>query len=498
MRQEKREKGIKITDYIRLFPKQKEVLPYIGKGYRIFFGGARGGGKSHCALAIAILACIQFPGLRVGIIRRYFGELEENFISKLVDLYPSHIFGYKYNKQAKTAVFNNRSRIIFRPAEREMDLEKVLGLEYHMIIVDEANQFTQKSIERMIGSLRNSSVKNFAPTLFMTGNPGGMSDVYFKTRFVNPNYQYWSPHELLAKDKYIYISSTVYDNPIIMENDPGYIENLKTLDDARRRAWLDGDWEIFEGQFFTEWNESVHVVQPFEIPENWYKFAGLDLGGSREHPTVMLKLAQDPDTLTVYVYDETTIIGSVEVMIEEIKAFQEKNPAQIIFADPDMWKQKIKSRESDNTPGIMMTNEGLPVVPADNTRITGWYVVKSWMHWTQNRPPKVKIFANCSETIRTIPLMLFNTKAGSSLDMMDMTHDDYADALRYALVSGVQYPTSYEIITTQEKASAQKQEEDNSGRIPEEFFDYNYSDSKPHFFNGTIKYNSKKRSLIWV
>ena len=273
-----------------------------------------------------------------------------------------------------------------------------------------------------------------------------------------------------------------------------YIENLKSLDDGLRRAWLEGDWNVFEGQFFTEWNEEHHVVNPFKIPPHWYKFGGLDLGGTREHPTVMLKLAQDPETLTVYVYDETTIIGSLEVVMDEIKSFQKTDPVDIIYADPDMWKTKIKTRESDVTPGLMMLNEGMPAIPADNTRVTGWYVVKSWMHWTSQKPSKLKIFANCYETIRTIPLMMFNTKSGSNLDMMDMPNDDYADALRYALVSGIQYPTTADVTTS---ALSIKQEEDAKEESAMDIFCDTSNSISEHEFVKT-RYKTRRRAAIWV
>ena len=75
--------------------------------------------------------------------------------------------------------------------------------------------------------------------------------------------------------KFFFAPATAYDNKYIAES---YIDSLKSLPEALRRAYLDGDWTCFEGQFFTSFNPKVHVIEPFEIPKEWNRYRGIDYG----------------------------------------------------------------------------------------------------------------------------------------------------------------------------------------------------------------------------
>ena len=46
-----------------------------------------------------------------------------------------------------------------------------------------------------------------------------------------------------------------------------------------RQAYLEGNWDVFEGQFFSEFDRDVHVVEPFSIPQSWFKFRSIDPSG---------------------------------------------------------------------------------------------------------------------------------------------------------------------------------------------------------------------------
>ena len=63
-----------------------------------------------------------------------------------------------------------------------------------------------------------------------------------------------------------------------MKNDPEYIKRLKRLSKKDREALLFGNWDIFEGQYFTEWNRDIHVISPFEIPKEWRRYFVMDYG----------------------------------------------------------------------------------------------------------------------------------------------------------------------------------------------------------------------------
>ena len=63
-----------------------------------------------------------------------------------------------------------------------------------------------------------------------------------------------------------------------MEHDKEYVRMLETLPEDLRKAWLEGDWNMFVGQYFTEWNEDIHVIDPFPLPSYWRRYFTMDYG----------------------------------------------------------------------------------------------------------------------------------------------------------------------------------------------------------------------------
>ncbi len=424
-----------ITDYIKHNEKQKIALGYIGKGKIIFYGGARGGGKSYLSLISAILAALQFPGIRVAIIRKHASEIRELFVDRMLSDFPSEEFGYRitFPDRIATATFLNGSKIVMRSAQTEQDLYKILGLEYQFMIIDEANLYNERAILRTIGSLRNPKIKGWKPTLLMTGNPGGVSDVYFKTRFVQPDYSFWTEKELERKEDFVFVQSTAYDNPFLLQNDPRYIENLKMLPDDLRKAWLEGDWNIFSGRFFSSWDERYHVVDDFNIPQHWRRCVGIDLGGSEAHPTVFLWLAQDPETSIIYVYREFVSNSDLTEIVRMVKMLSENEDISMWVGDPSMFG-KITSLSYDKSLPYLFSREmRIGIQPAINDRIAGWRILKAWLR-VENGQTKLKFFRSCASCLRYLPQLIYSS-SGNPEDCNTKMRDDEADALRYAVVT---------------------------------------------------------------
>ncbi len=142
------------SDWVNFFPKQRTAFRYMGRGYRLMYGGARGGGKSRFALDTAWLACCQYPGLRMVIVRETFNELENNFISKFQDQFPERYGGkrlFRYRQKEKTATFWNGARLIFRSCESEQAARKLQGIEFQLLILDEGNNLPERVILRLGG-----------------------------------------------------------------------------------------------------------------------------------------------------------------------------------------------------------------------------------------------------------------------------------------------------------------------------------------------------------
>lgn len=432
----------KMSDYIKPSDRQKEAFKHIGQGGMVFYGGARGGGKSWLAFASAMYTAISNPGITVTIVRETYPELYDVFISKQNILFPPSIFQYNYRERYKELAFTNGSRIIYRAIDSIKNAKKMQGAEAQYLIIDEAPNIPLSILRLLWGSVRKSKrLPDFKPTVLMTGNPGGVSDYWFKTHYIDLDMTQWEPNEIHQADRFIFIPAKVQDNIYIDQE--AYINNLLLQGEDKRRAWLEGDWNVFEGQFFTEWNPEVHIVAPFNIPDHWMRVVGFDLGYTAEHPTVGEWITQDPDTLDLYVYKEYAAYGVVEQYVTDISEMRDYNEDFIIFGDPSMFDNSRKNQFQDVSPAQMFLNNGLAIVPANNDRINGWRMLKQWLHWTPKRPPKLRIFDTCTQLIKTIPTLKYNTTMRTDLKREDLDTrmaDDAVDALRYGIISAFGFP----------------------------------------------------------
>ncbi len=76
---------------------------------------------------------------------------------------------------------------------------------------------------------------------------------------------------------------------------------LQSLTGWQKRAWLDGDWDIAAGQFFTTLRRDVHVISSFDDKRAVEWFAAMDYGFT--HYTVVLRGCRDGDG-NIFVVDE--------------------------------------------------------------------------------------------------------------------------------------------------------------------------------------------------
>ena len=431
---------VKFSDWMQFQPKQLETVRHIvppdgdwtkQKKY-IFMGGAKGGGKTACAIGVAVLVALKKPGIKIAIARKTVKELEQQVILEFLSKFPDSL--YTYYRSTNTAVFHNGSRINFISFQYPEDALKEQGIERQMYILDEAPQMEETIFPLLRSSMRNPRIDGWRPCILFTGNPGGVSDNWFKTRFIEPDYDEWEPDELLEKDLYAFVQANVYDNKYLRDTD--YVTQLKGLPAHLRRAYLEGKWGDFSGQFFEEWNEGVHFLKPdevFDIPDSWIKWRSIDLGRGK-HPSVCLFLTQDPVSGSIYVYREIGHIGSIVEFVDAIRLLSPPNETYIqTFADPAMFAKDNSTYDTTQ----FFTNMHLE--PADNSRQIGWRNMKQWMHWippTEGSPtilPKLRFFPSCSGCRKTIPSLRYK-KSGSVDDLDTKAADDYADALRYALI----------------------------------------------------------------
>lgn len=422
-----------------LQPKQQELHNKMETVPVLFYGGAKGGGKSRGMRDVFLIRRFKYAGTNAGIFRRTYPELEANHIRPLFQQHPK-LRDY-YNDSKKLLTLPNGSTIEFCYASNEKDLDNYQGREFDDLGIEEAGQWTESEFRILHGSNRSSKPGVRARCL-LTGNPGGIGHGWLKRLFVERRF-----NSRERPQDYDFIQAKVWDNPALIENDPDYVHKLEANpNEALRKAFLDGDWDIFAGQFFQEISRDAHLVKPFDIPHHWNRFGAYDYGFN--HPAAFGWFATDEDGNT-YLYRELIMAGKrVDEFAAEISKYDDTKQLYPIVAGLDCWskvRNKINTYQGENPPTIAeeMAAQGLNLKAAITDRIPGAARVRSYLAWKgkPNNLPRLRIFNTCNITFDCLSRMIHDPNKVEDVLKVDATDgdplsgDDAYDMVRYGLMS---------------------------------------------------------------
>ena len=213
-----------------------------------------------------------------------------------------------------------------------------------------------------------------------------------------------------------------------MKADPGYIERLKKLSKKDREALLNGNWDIFDGQYFTEWRRDVHVITPFEIPRDWRRYFVMDYGLD-----MLAGYWIAVDTYgRAYVYRE--IYRSGLIISEAARRIREMTTEKVyaFIAPPDLWNRR---QDTGKSAAEIFAENGVRLVSAKNDRVQGWYNLKEWLSPYRDELGQMcaglRVFPNCINLIRALPSIAISSQNPNDVSSTphELTHAP--DAIRY-------------------------------------------------------------------
>lgn len=399
-------------------PNDKQKRFFQAENRFVAYGGARGGGKSWAVRKKAALLAVRYPGIRMLLLRRSLPELRENHILPLM----AELGGIAvYRESERAFLFKNGSRLRFGYCDSERDVLQYQGQEFDVIFIDEATQFSFYQFITLTACLRGANP--FPKRMYLTCNPGGVGHEWVKRLFVSRDYR---PGE--RAEDYAFIPARVYDNRELLRQDPGYISMLRNLPEDLRRAWLDGDWNIFAGQYFTEFREDVHISEPFALPAHWRRYVAFDYGldmlagywialDERGHAWVYRE-----------VYQSGLIVSEAAIKLRE--AGTGENICAYL-APPDLWNRR---QDTGKSAAEIFAEQGVYLQKADNRRVQGWYRLKEWLHPYREGgrlTARLKIFSGCENLIRCLPALqrARDDPNDCAPEPHELTHAP--DALRY-------------------------------------------------------------------
>ena len=399
----------------------------------IGYGGARGGGKSHWLLAqMGADDCQRVPGLKCLLLRKvgkanleHFEDLRRRLFGRL---------NHEFSAFRGILSFANGSRIIAGHFQNEKDIDAYLGLEYDVIGIEEATTLTARKYQDISTCCRTSKT-NWRPRIYSTTNPGGVGHAWYRKKFIVP---FQEKRETETR----FIAARVTDN---RWNNPEYIRVLENLTGWQKRAWLDGDWDIAAGQYFTTLRREVHVVEDFDDARAVEWFAALDYGFA--HYTVVLLGCIDGDG-NIFVVDEHAErlwlpqrhAAAIKAMLARHKIGDRKlelGDLKRFVAGADVF-----SRQSDGTTiAAQYAKLGITLRNANTDRVNGWAeILTRFGDIEAGIRPTLFIHKRCGRLLETLPSLQHDPNRPEDVLKVDADEDgiggdDAADALRYLVAT---------------------------------------------------------------
>ncbi len=433
------------------FPKQQEFHASAAK-YRLF-GGAAGPGKSKALLMEAILQANEFAGANTLLLRRTFPELEQSLLLYFRRDVPRELY-LAFNENKHVVTWRNGSTTRFGYCQRENDVYQYQGAEFLFIGIDELTLFTLRQWQ-FLTSRNRCPIAGAFPCMAGATNPGNIGHAWVKSLWIDkqPASAMENPGEYDPGD-YEFIPARVSDNPIYA-SDESYLKALRALPSHLRRAFLDGDWEVFAGQYFDRFYLARHVLRAEEIGWKpwWPRWISVDWGF--EHPAAAYwhaqvpagvggdrgsaPDAQDAKSRQVVTYREFVTRHTAprdlarEIIARSVSSSSESNNGRekidAIYLSPDAFARRTDEASIAEQMGYVFAAAGFPrPAPADDDRVAGWMLMYQMLdagEWV--------LTENCIELIRTLPSLVRDTARIEDVAKMD--GDDPADAARYGLKS---------------------------------------------------------------
>lgn len=430
--------------------------------FEVFYGGARGGGKTESSLGDWMQHSSLYGEAAIGVFfRRKFKQLHE-IIARSKMLLPK--LGAKYNETKAEWTMKNGARLMFRYLERDIDAEEYQGHSYTRVYIEELTNFPSATPVNLLRATLRSAT-GVPCGMRLTGNPGGPGHNWVKARYITPNPAGFEIIEestevvvdgvkktvTLAR---VFIPSKLGDNVMLMRADPTYVLRLmQSGSEALVKAWLEGNWDIIDGAFYDNWSDKNILDADLwmqRIPRKALRFRSFDWGSAK------------PFSVGWYVVSDGEWGLPLGALVRYKEWYGASAPNVGMKMTADAVAEGIKQREAEDglhvhhgiaDPAIFIQDGGPSIAEsmavkgvgwfrADNKRKAGAEQMRQYITGSALLDPLGKVVDNtpmlyvmdtCDAAIRTIPTLQHDA---DDVEDVDTDGEDHAyDEIRYACMS---------------------------------------------------------------
>lgn len=413
----------------------------------IFYGGARGGGKSDYLIGDFAMHGQKWGDGAKGIIFRREATDMTQLEARAIEILSA--LGYRHRSSPRIEFFGPQGQYLrLSHLKTAADAAGYKGQEYTWIGVDEADEFPDPTpIDLLRGTLR--STKGVPSYLRLTGNPGGAGHGWLKSRYIDPypagmKPVAFKPQPELRPDiivEAIFIPARLEDNPLLMAQDPEYEDRLaQTGGPQLYKAWRLGDWDAIVGAVFAEWRQHLHIMPPnWRVPPEWRLAAGMDWGYRAPGCFLLFAIGPDGDTVAIdelYFKEQTGLEAGYAVGL----ICKRWGRVEYIAGDTQMWQKTGVSsptiaEEVQNgilrafKPGTHMAPTLIGEKKQGGYRAAKVVTTHSYLGWKEtehpetHKPwvapwnqPRLKFMPQCKHVIRTLPALPYDKNRPEDVD----------------------------------------------------------------------------------
>ena len=415
----------------------------------VLYGGAAGGGKTMALIAdpMRYFDNGNFNGI---ILRRSTDELRE-IVWKTQELYPQAFPGAKWGEKKSQWTFPSGARIWLTYLDRPEDVLRYQGQAFSYIAFDELTQHPTPFAYLYMKSRLRTTDPTLPTFLRATTNPGGPGHSWVRKMYIDPapanqafaatdietgkTLVYPESHEKAGQPLFTrrFIPASLYDNPYLTA-DASYEANLLSLPEMQRRQLLEGDWDVADGAAFPEFKKADHVIEPFDIPNEWRRFRSCDYGYSSY--SAVHWFAIDPSYETLYCYRELYVSKHTgKDLGAAVLEAERGEPISYGVLDSSCWHNRGQLGPSIAEEMIAMGCRWRPSDRTAGARVAG----KNQFHQRLKVDEETSLagiifFNTCRQIISDLPVIPSDPKGSDDIDPRYATDHAY-DSVRYGIMS---------------------------------------------------------------
>jgi hypothetical protein len=437
---------------------EKQWIAFNTRATEVLFGGSAGGSKSAFLRFCSVIWASRVPNLQIYLFRRLLPDLTKThlegpkgyraLLNPLVETKRVQI------TEDEVRFLWNNSKIFLCHCQEEKDVNKYLSSEIHLLLIDEATQFTEYMVRflrmrcRAVGLNLPDEYKGLLPRIYYASNPGGPGHEFFKRCFIDPvpEMDVWHTPPEEGGMMRQYIPSRLKDNPSMFKDDPTYADRIKGLGSPDLvKAYLEGDWNAVLGAFFSEFSILEHVLPAFKIPQHWTRFLSFDWGSYDPFAALWWTVSSEEMVIDGRIIPKESLIcyrewygaqagtdKGLKLSLQEIeRGIKDRELGEKIdyrVGSPDLHKHRGGPSIAE---GWAM--HGLVFLKADDAREAGWAEMRRRLVGENGRPT-IYYFNTCRNCIRTIPSLQHDIHKQEDMASKNVP-DHCAESSRYAAMS---------------------------------------------------------------